>query len=350
MPSAPTPELMLFGYEMPSIFHYRLPYWCKSGSFSSSLLAAILACRIPLPGTWQYKHVCTHFVQIPRRFSLRSGRRPATCLSYSLAYHLCTLLSMQRRVATRAHSTNASLSDPHSAVNVILAHRKCWRIMKGKNEPVWPRELEAALIEGKLPKYLRPVGTCSNLIWLGMERYKPTGSRSTKALGRLPMRNKFIADYIFEVTGKRRTPKQVGSRIQQLRDTNSGKHSQYSYRNADYSNSIIAVQLSRHSLTAITRCYSLHVRHTTLQMRVPPISPNGRLNRLSRPRLSTSTSKSHILTIPRSLTSFRSLHPRPLTSASSVGPFVTSIQRSHSYQRQSLTAILPSKSYSTTLW
>lgn len=33
------------------------------------------------------------------------------------------------------------------------------------------------------------------------------------------MRNRFISDYIFELTGKLRTPKQVGSRLQQLRDT-----------------------------------------------------------------------------------------------------------------------------------
>lgn len=39
------------------------------------------------------------------------------------------------------------------------------------------------------------------------------------------MRNKFISDYIFQVTGKRRTPKQVGSRLQQLRDTTEGKRS-----------------------------------------------------------------------------------------------------------------------------
>ena len=39
------------------------------------------------------------------------------------------------------------------------------------------------------------------------------------------MRNKFISDYIFKVTGKRRTPKQVGSRLQQLRDTAEGKRS-----------------------------------------------------------------------------------------------------------------------------
>jgi len=37
------------------------------------------------------------------------------------------------------------------------------------------------------------------------------------------MRNRFISNYIFESTGKRRTPKQVGSRLQQLRDTCRGK-------------------------------------------------------------------------------------------------------------------------------
>ncbi|KAF9036244.1 hypothetical protein BJ165DRAFT_1354951, partial [Panaeolus papilionaceus] len=43
--------------------------------------------------------------------------------------------------------------------------------------------------------------------------------KTTKNLGRFPMRNRFISDYILEATGKRRTPKQVGSRLQQLRDT-----------------------------------------------------------------------------------------------------------------------------------
>jgi transcriptional enhancer factor len=37
------------------------------------------------------------------------------------------------------------------------------------------------------------------------------------------MRNRFISDWIFEKTGKRRTAKQVGSRLQQLRDTCGGK-------------------------------------------------------------------------------------------------------------------------------
>lgn len=60
---------------------------------------------------------------------------------------------------------------------------------------------------------------------LGLEKYKPSESKSTRTLGRFPMRNKFVADYIFEKTQVKRTPKQVGSRIQQLRDTQTGKES-----------------------------------------------------------------------------------------------------------------------------
>ncbi|KIY46110.1 hypothetical protein FISHEDRAFT_23783, partial [Fistulina hepatica ATCC 64428] len=58
----------------------------------------------------------------------------------------------------------------------------------------------------------------------GLERYRPDDSRETRLLGRFPMRNKFISEYIYQKTGKRRTAKQVGSRLQQLRDTcGSGK-------------------------------------------------------------------------------------------------------------------------------
>ncbi|KAJ6535012.1 hypothetical protein B0H19DRAFT_871917, partial [Mycena capillaripes] len=51
----------------------------------------------------------------------------------------------------------------------------------------------------------------------GLERYQPDDSRETRTLGRFPRRNRFISDYIFYKTGKRRTAKQVGSRLQQLR-------------------------------------------------------------------------------------------------------------------------------------
>ncbi|KAJ7142280.1 hypothetical protein C8R44DRAFT_760458 [Mycena epipterygia] len=85
----------------------------------------------------------------------------------------------------------------------VLRVRKTWKTFRG-GETVWPLELEAALIEG-------------------LERYQPDDSRETRMLGRFPRRNRFISDYIWEKTGKRRSPKQVGSRLQQLRESCGGK-------------------------------------------------------------------------------------------------------------------------------
>ncbi|KAL4249143.1 TEC1 family protein [Abortiporus biennis] len=94
--------------------------------------------------------------------------------------------------------------ETNDVIQTIVTGRKCWKTIKGKGEVVWPPYLEAALVEA-------------------LEKYRPVETRSTRALGRFPMRNKFISDYIFNATGKRRTPKQVGSRLQQLRDTCEGK-------------------------------------------------------------------------------------------------------------------------------
>ncbi|KAJ7592967.1 hypothetical protein C8J56DRAFT_1161962 [Mycena floridula] len=77
--------------------------------------------------------------------------------------------------------------------------RRNWKTLRGKGEAVWPPQLEAALLEA-------------------LEKYKPDEARSLRS-GRFPLRNKFISEYILGVTGKHRTPKQVGSRLQQLRDT-----------------------------------------------------------------------------------------------------------------------------------
>ncbi|PPQ67637.1 hypothetical protein CVT24_002858 [Panaeolus cyanescens] len=88
------------------------------------------------------------------------------------------------------------------AEQVSITGRRSWKTLKGKGEAVWPPIVEAALLEA-------------------LESYQPdsVGFKSTKNLGRFPMRNRFISDYILEATGKHRTPKQVGSRLQQLRDT-----------------------------------------------------------------------------------------------------------------------------------
>ncbi|KAJ6616810.1 hypothetical protein B0H10DRAFT_2219147 [Mycena sp. CBHHK59/15] len=85
----------------------------------------------------------------------------------------------------------------------VLKGRKSWKTLRG-GETVWPLDLEAALLEG-------------------LENYTPDDSRETRMLGRFPRRNRFISDYIFEKTGKRRSAKQVGSRLQQLRESCGAK-------------------------------------------------------------------------------------------------------------------------------
>jgi hypothetical protein len=70
---------------------------------------------------------------------------------------------------------------------------------------------------------------------IGLEKYQleTEGIRVNKPLNRFPFRNKFISNYVFAVTGTKRTPKQVGSRLQQLRDTCKDKKSRW-FRPAFY--------------------------------------------------------------------------------------------------------------------
>ncbi|KAF7969140.1 hypothetical protein HWV62_28270, partial [Athelia sp. TMB] len=86
----------------------------------------------------------------------------------------------------------------------VINSRKSYKMLKGATEAVWPPQLEEALLKG-------------------FATYQPEDCRETRILGRFPMRNQFISDYIFQTTGKRRSAKQVGSRLQQLRDTYEGK-------------------------------------------------------------------------------------------------------------------------------
>lgn len=81
--------------------------------------------------------------------------------------------------------------------------RRSWKTLKGKAEAVWGPELEAVLIEA-LEQYQYT------------EEHKPQASKHGV---RFPYRNRFISQYIYDKTGKTRTHKQVGSRLQQLRDT-----------------------------------------------------------------------------------------------------------------------------------
>ncbi|TFK45131.1 hypothetical protein BDQ12DRAFT_595088 [Crucibulum laeve] len=111
--------------------------------------------------------------------------------------------SISRSSTENLHCPNMNNSQTQDVVQSIVKGRKSWKTLRG-GEIVWPPELEAALIEG-------------------LEKYEPNDSRETRLLGRFPMRNRFISDHIFQKTGKIRTPKQVGSRLQQLRDTCGGK-------------------------------------------------------------------------------------------------------------------------------
>ncbi|OCH90554.1 hypothetical protein OBBRIDRAFT_793217 [Obba rivulosa] len=93
-------------------------------------------------------------------------------------------------------------SDTSCIIQTILSSRKRWK--KGKGEVIWPPNLEAALMEG-------------------LTMYHHIESHMTRTSKRFPMRNKLISEHIYKATGKLRTPKQVGSRLAQLRDTKEGQ-------------------------------------------------------------------------------------------------------------------------------
>ncbi|KAJ7473513.1 hypothetical protein FB451DRAFT_1249422 [Mycena latifolia] len=85
----------------------------------------------------------------------------------------------------------------------ILKTRTKWKT-SDNGEAIWSLELEAALLEG-------------------LAQYQPTVCRETVLLGRFPRRNQFISEYIWRKTGQRRTSKQIGSRLQQLRESSVGQ-------------------------------------------------------------------------------------------------------------------------------
>lgn len=82
--------------------------------------------------------------------------------------------------------------------------RKSWKTLKGNTEPVWPPHLEATMLKG-------------------LQEYGPVNSRESHILSRFPLRNQFISDYIYRKTGKYRSTKQIGSRLQQFKDTFEGR-------------------------------------------------------------------------------------------------------------------------------
>ncbi|KAG6840681.1 hypothetical protein C0991_005142 [Blastosporella zonata] len=136
------------------------------------------------------------------------------------------MASNTNKPSTRASTSSAAFKLPaiqnthtQDVFQSIVKGRKSWKTLRG-GEIVWPPELEAALLEGTLHTLLLQPALI-NLT--GLSEYQPDDSRETRLLGRFPMRNRFISDFIFNKTGTRRTAKQVGSRLQQLRDTCGGK-------------------------------------------------------------------------------------------------------------------------------
>ncbi|KAJ7025511.1 hypothetical protein C8F04DRAFT_1128250 [Mycena alexandri] len=138
----------------------------------------------------------------------------------------------------------------------VIRVRKTWKTFRG-GETVWPLELEAALLEG-------------------LEQYQPDDSRETRMLGRYPRRNRFISDYIFEKTGKRRSAKQVGSRLQQLRESCGGKqllHLLSPFRKPAYSESAGSIDSALNSPTLSSEdgiFPSTSSRHTVMYIDLLP--------------------------------------------------------------------------------
>lgn len=119
--------------------------------------------------------------------------------------------------------------------NTVATGRKTYKTLKEKQEVIWPPCLEAALIDGKHGLYIYSVqrSQLGSFLAAALEKYRPNSLTDPKDLRRFPRRNQFISEHIFQITGKRRTPKQVGSRLQQLRDTCSSEHSGFFIASGD---------------------------------------------------------------------------------------------------------------------
>ncbi|KAJ6621464.1 hypothetical protein B0H10DRAFT_1945287 [Mycena sp. CBHHK59/15] len=107
-------------------------------------------------------------------------------------------------MASPAAAPPSDLSYPNLVVVLPqITGRRLWKKTKEKKEAVWPPLLETALVDA-------------------LEKYRPqagSAQRDYRLLRRFPKRNRFISDYIFSATGESRTAKQVGSRLQQMRET-----------------------------------------------------------------------------------------------------------------------------------
>ncbi|KAJ3745865.1 hypothetical protein DFH05DRAFT_1524142 [Lentinula detonsa] len=107
---------------------------------------------------------------------------------------------MTRRMQISSRDNSYTRSSTKEATEIVLAARKTWKLMRSKKEKVWPPSIEAALIEA-------------------LQKYRPQSTTDIQYLQRFPKRNCWISKFIKRRTGHDRSPKQVGSRLQQLRDS-----------------------------------------------------------------------------------------------------------------------------------
>ncbi|KDR72239.1 hypothetical protein GALMADRAFT_158967 [Galerina marginata CBS 339.88] len=98
------------------------------------------------------------------------------------------------------------------------------RTLRVRKEPVWPPICEEALLEG-------------------LRAYRPV-SKTGRPLRRFTKRNVFISKFIFEATGEKRTPKQVGSRLQQISESSRDDDLKTLIRNRDFPPDQISLNLS----------------------------------------------------------------------------------------------------------
>ncbi|KAF7310133.1 TEA domain-containing protein [Mycena indigotica] len=183
----------------------------------------------------------------------------------------------------------------------VLTVRRTWKTADG-GETVWPVELEAALLEG-------------------LERYVPEDTRETRLLGRFPRRNRFISQYILAKTGKHRTPKQVGSRLQQLRESRAGGGEKLLHLLSPFKTAQDAPSSSTPSLSGSPTPSALSffeppsssVPHTTIFIDVLPAPHYDIL----------SHSPSYALPEPTENSFQASLHPRPIASIDSLSAFTS---------------------------
>lgn len=120
---------------------------------------------------------------------------------------------------------NLSTKSPtQQSTRDVITKRRTWKTMKNDRELVWPPYLEAALIEGAVANLCAQARRFHLHFREGLESYRPTGLSDIRKLSRFPKRNAWISEYILKTTGKVRTSRQVGSRLQQLRDTSKDPH------------------------------------------------------------------------------------------------------------------------------